>query len=86
MNAIAACCHFSIFPGPFLYQRAKNPQVIVLFIYLLGKGSTQLLVWEMEAPYDGLLFWIILPYYSLCKYPKMAPAYTHHVQAYHRTT
>ena len=36
----AACCHFSIFIGSFLYQRAKPPQGIVLFINLLGKGLT----------------------------------------------
>ena len=40
MNAPAACCHFSIFIGSFLYQRAKPPQGIVLFINLLGKGLT----------------------------------------------
>ena len=40
MNALAACCHFSIFIGSFLYQRAKPPQGIVLFINLLGKGLT----------------------------------------------
>jgi len=39
-NALAACCHFSIFVGSFLYQRAKPPQGIVLFINLLGKGLT----------------------------------------------
>ena len=39
-NALAACCHFSIFIGSFLYQRAKPPQGIVLFINLLGKGLT----------------------------------------------
>ena len=41
MNAPAVCCHFSIFIGSFLYQRAKPPQGIVLFINLLGKGLTQ---------------------------------------------
>ena len=40
MNALAACCHFSIFIGSFLYQLAKPPQGTVLFINLLGKGST----------------------------------------------
>ena len=40
MNAPAACCHFSISIGSFLYQRAKPPQRIVLFINLLGKGLT----------------------------------------------
>ena len=40
MNAPAACCHFSIFIGSFLYQRAKPPQGFVLFINLLGKGLT----------------------------------------------
>ena len=39
-NALAACCHFSIFIGSFLYQRAKPPKGIVLFINLLGKGLT----------------------------------------------
>ena len=39
-NALAACCHFSIFIGSFLYQRAKPPQGIVLFVNLLGKGLT----------------------------------------------
>ena len=38
MNAPAACCHFSIFIGSFLYKRAKPPQGTVLFINLLGKG------------------------------------------------
>jgi len=36
MNVLADCCHFSIFVGSFLYQRAKPP----LFINLLGKGLT----------------------------------------------
>ena len=36
MNVLADCCHFSIFIGSFLYQRAKPP----LFINLLGKGLT----------------------------------------------
>ena len=40
MNVRAACCHFSIFIGSFLYQRAKPPQGIVLFITQLGKGLT----------------------------------------------
>ena len=40
MKAIAACCHFPIFIGSFLYQCAKPPQGIVLFINLLGKGLT----------------------------------------------
>ena len=40
MNALAACCRFSIFIGSFLYQRAKPPQRIALFINLLGKGLT----------------------------------------------
>ena len=40
MNALAACCHFSIFIGSFLYQLAKPPQGTVLFINLLGTGST----------------------------------------------
>jgi len=40
MNALAACCDFSIFIGCFLYQRAKLPQGIVPFINLLGKGLT----------------------------------------------
>ena len=40
MNAPAACCHFFIFIGSFLYQRAKPPQGIVLFINLLRKGLT----------------------------------------------
>ena len=40
MNAPAACYHFSIFIGSFLYQRAKPPQGTVLFINLLGKGLT----------------------------------------------
>ena len=40
MNALAACCHFSIFIGSFLYQRAKPPQGIVIFINLLGKALT----------------------------------------------
>ena len=40
MNALAACCRFSIFIGSSLYQRAKPPQGIVLFINLLGKGLT----------------------------------------------
>ena len=40
MTAPAACCHFSIFIGSFLYQRAKPPQGTVLFINLLGKGLT----------------------------------------------
>ena len=39
-NALAACCHFSIFIGSFLYQRARPPQGIVLFINLLGEGLT----------------------------------------------
>ena len=39
-NALAACCHFSIFIGSFLYQRAKPSQGIVLLIDLLGKGLT----------------------------------------------
>ena len=38
MNAPAARCHFSILIGSSLYQRAKPPQGIVLFINLLGKG------------------------------------------------
>ena len=33
-------CHFSIFIGSFLYQRAKPPQGTVLFINLPGKGLT----------------------------------------------
>ena len=37
INALAACCHFSIFNGSFLYQRAKPSQGIALFITLLGK-------------------------------------------------
>ena len=40
MNALAACCRFSIFIGSFLYQRARPPQGIVLFTNLLGKGLT----------------------------------------------
>ena len=42
MNALAACCHFSIFIGSFLCQRAKPPHgtVLFLFINLLGKGLT----------------------------------------------
>ena len=40
MNVLAACCHFSVFIGSFLYQRVKPPQGIVLFINLLGKGLT----------------------------------------------
>ena len=31
-------CHFSIFMGSFLYQRAKPPRGTVLFVYLLEKG------------------------------------------------
>ena len=38
MNALATCRHFSIFIGSFLYQGAKPPRGIVLFINLLGKG------------------------------------------------
>ena len=33
-------CHFAIFIGSFLYQRAKPPQGTVLFINLLRKGLT----------------------------------------------
>ena len=40
INALAACCHLSIFICSFLYQRAKPPQGIVLFINLLEKGLT----------------------------------------------
>ena len=40
MNAPAACYHFTILIGSFLYQRAKPPQGTVLFINLLGKGLT----------------------------------------------
>ena len=38
MNAPAACYHFSIFIGSFLYQRAKPPQGTILFInpHLMG--------------------------------------------------
>jgi len=39
MNAPAACCHFSIFIGSFLYKRAKPLHGTVLFINILGKGS-----------------------------------------------
>ena len=55
MNALAACYHFSIFIGSFLYQRAKPPQGTVLFINLLGKGLTLRVVWEIEALSGGLL-------------------------------
>ena len=40
MNALTACCHFSISIGSFLYQRAKPPQRIILFINILGTGLT----------------------------------------------
>ena len=40
MNAPAACYHFSIFNGSFLYQRTKPPQGNVLFMNLLGKALT----------------------------------------------
>ena len=40
MNAPAACYHFSIFIGSFLYHRAKPPQGKVLFINLLGEELT----------------------------------------------
>ena len=40
MNAPAACYHFFIFIGSFLYQRVKPPQGTVLFINLLGEGLT----------------------------------------------
>ena len=40
MNVPAACSHFSVFVGSFLYQRAKPPQGIVVVINLLGKGLT----------------------------------------------
>ena len=40
MNALAACCQFSIFIGSSLKQHAKPPQGNVLFINVLGKGLT----------------------------------------------
>ena len=40
MNAPAACYHFTILIGSFLYQRVKPPQGTVLFINLLGKVLT----------------------------------------------
>ena len=54
-QSTAACYHFSIFIGSFLYQRAKPPQGTVLFINLLGNGLTLRVVWEVEAPQDELL-------------------------------
>ena len=59
MNALVACCHFSIFIGPFLYQSAKPPQGTVLLINTLGKGLFQGLVWEMAAPSDGFLLTLV---------------------------
>ena len=36
-------------------RRAKSPLGTVLIINLLGKELAQGLVWEMKAPFDGLL-------------------------------
>ena len=65
-NALAACfdvrqyhCHLSIFIGSLLYQRAKPPQRTVVFINLLEKMLTPKTVWEVEAPSDGLLPFVI---------------------------
>ena len=64
---------FSIFIGFILYKDAKHHQGTVLCINLLInmiKGLLQGLVWEMEAPSDGLLTMEICGVYvilSLCR-------------------
>ena len=43
-------------------RRAKSPLGTVLIINLLEKGLTpREMVWEMEAPFDGLLVITITP-------------------------
>ena len=66
-------CHFSVFIGPSLYQRAKPPQGTVLFINLLGKGLTRRAcmgdgasIWWAPAFTGSKLFMVIillLPFY-----------------------
>ena len=61
---------FSIFIGFILYKHAKHHQGTVLCINLFIKGLLQGLVWEMEAPSDGLLTMEICGVYvilSLCR-------------------
>ena len=66
-------CHFSVFIGSSLYQRAKPPQGTVLFINLLGKGLTPRAcmgdggsIWWAPAFTGSKLFMVIillLPFY-----------------------
>ena len=61
---------FSIFIGFILFKHAKHHQGTVLCINLLIKGLFQGLVWEIEAPSDGLLTMEICVVYvilSLCR-------------------
>ena len=48
--------NFVVVIGSSYRRRAKSPLGTVLIINLLGKG----LVWEMEAPFDGLLLLLCL--------------------------
>ena len=54
-DVIQYYCHFSIFIGSFLYQRAKPTQGTILFINLLGKGLTPRACMGDGVPSDGLL-------------------------------